>query len=33
MFCSYCGNKLLNKDCNYCFKNINALIEFEEEQS
>jgi hypothetical protein len=31
MFCNYCGTKLINGDCNYCFDNKNALKEFEEE--
>jgi hypothetical protein len=31
MFCIDCGSKIVNGDCNYCFKNKNALKEFEEE--
>jgi hypothetical protein len=31
MFCEYCGSRLVNKDCGNCFKNNNALREFEEE--
>jgi hypothetical protein len=31
MFCGDCGSRLINGDCNTCFKNKNALREFEEE--
>jgi len=31
MFCEYCGGRLINEDCRNCFKNNNALREFEEE--
>jgi len=31
MFCGDCGSRLVNGDCNVCFKNKNALREFEEE--
>jgi hypothetical protein len=31
MFCSVCGTKLINSDCNSCFSNSNALKEFEDE--
>jgi len=31
MFCIFCGNKKINGDCLNCFKNPNALKEFEEE--
>jgi len=30
-FCSYCGGKLINKNCNNCFNNSFSLKEFEEE--
>jgi hypothetical protein len=32
MFCNSCGSKLINKDCINCFKNSNALEEFEKEK-
>jgi hypothetical protein len=31
MFCGDCESRLVNGDCNACFKNKNALREFEEE--
>ena len=31
MLCNWCGSRLVNGDCNNCFKNTNALKEFEEE--
>ena len=31
MFCIYCGSRMVNGDCLNCFKNFNALKEFEEE--
>lgn len=32
MFCYDCGNLLVNGDCKFCFKNPNALKEFENEK-
>lgn len=31
IFCIFCGNKLINQDCNNCLNNLNALKEFEDE--
>jgi hypothetical protein len=31
MFCIDCGSRLVGGDCNNCFKNKNALKEFEGE--
>jgi hypothetical protein len=31
MFCNDCGTRLVNGDCNNCFKNSNALRDFEDE--
>ena len=31
-FCIHCGSKKINKDCNNCFDNFNALKVFEEEE-
>jgi hypothetical protein len=31
IYCDYCGGKLNDGDCTFCFSNSNALREFEEE--
>lgn len=31
MYCQDCGTRIVNYDCPNCFKNSNALREFEEE--
>jgi hypothetical protein len=31
VFCIDCGSKMIGGDCHNCFKNKNALKEFEEE--